>query len=325
MYLTVIIPTFNNCKDLIKCIESIPISSDIEIIVVDDCSTDDTFEIISKYNSKKIIYKRFNKNNGVSYSRNYGVEIATGKYITFIDSDDRLILKNFNELLECIKKIKEFDLLIANFATNRFQKVETYDILNESCKNLDSRLLIKKYLSNIVNNSIMSYCWGKIYNKEFLHSNNIRFDITLKRYEDIKFLSNVLTKNPKIFSFNKKIYIYKIYSNNEKRYESSSLEVLLDVIENYSKYIDNSFLKIAAVKNILIIETANCLRKLQISSHYLKLLYSKKNIFKSINSNDIKNSELKNLFYFKLNKNINLFVLIIKIIIMVKKLKLKLI
>ena len=88
---SVIVPIYNAEMYIDKCIQSIINQTlrDIEIILVDDGSTDRSFEISNKYAKKderiKIIKQ---KNKGVGAARNYGVSIATGKFITFIDSDD---------------------------------------------------------------------------------------------------------------------------------------------------------------------------------------------------------------------------------------------
>ena len=88
MKLSIIIPAYNAEKYIETCLNSI--SSDnqnLEVLVINDGSTDNTSEIVKKY-SNVSLYN--NNNNGVSYSRNYGIKKATGDYIMFVDSDDYL-------------------------------------------------------------------------------------------------------------------------------------------------------------------------------------------------------------------------------------------
>lgn len=105
---SVIIPNYNKENYIRECIESVlgQTYTNLEIIVVDDCSTDHSVEILNEYGSLKKIIKLIllSKNRGVSHARNVGLHAATGQYITFLDSDDFYFnadkLKNEIELLE---------------------------------------------------------------------------------------------------------------------------------------------------------------------------------------------------------------------------------
>lgn len=105
--ISVIIPTYNREKVIKQSIESILKQSyqDIEIIVVDDNSNDNTFELIKEVNSPKVRYYRLDKNMGACFARNYGVKKSNGEYIAFQDSDDI-----WNDL----KLEKQLNYLISN-------------------------------------------------------------------------------------------------------------------------------------------------------------------------------------------------------------------
>lgn len=104
---TVIIPTYNSSKFIEKAIESVinQTYKDIEIIVVDDCSTDDTCQILQKYeqlpNFKLIVNE---SNTGVGIARKIGINNAKGEYITFLDSDDYLLNDFIDVNLQLIKE-----------------------------------------------------------------------------------------------------------------------------------------------------------------------------------------------------------------------------
>lgn len=106
--LSVIVPNYNNSKYLPKCIESVINQSykNIEIIIVDDCSTDNSVEIIQKYRERdlriKLITNLFNQ--GVSKTRDIGIQMANGQWITTLDSDDYYI--------DSLKLEKEMDLIL---------------------------------------------------------------------------------------------------------------------------------------------------------------------------------------------------------------------
>ena len=94
MKLSIIIPVFNAEKYIEKCLKSIitnvaETEIEVELIIVNDGSTDGTSELLQRieYKNMKIFH---NQNHGVSYSRNFGIEQATGDYIMFVDSDDIL-------------------------------------------------------------------------------------------------------------------------------------------------------------------------------------------------------------------------------------------
>ena len=88
--ISVIIPTFNRSTTIMRAINSVKAQTyaHIELIIVDDGSTDDTARIIAADRDKRIVYLENPSNRGISYSRNIGVSISSGNYIAFLDSDD---------------------------------------------------------------------------------------------------------------------------------------------------------------------------------------------------------------------------------------------
>ena len=109
--ISIIIPNYNNEKYLSQCLESILQQSykNIEIVIIDDASTDNSIEILKEYEKKysfiKVIYNK--KNQGVTKNRDSAIKIATGEYITTLDSDDYFIdNKKLEKELETIRKFK---------------------------------------------------------------------------------------------------------------------------------------------------------------------------------------------------------------------------
>ena len=102
MKVSVVIPIYNQEELIIRCLDSIPKRDDLEIITVNDGSTDKTLESLFSYRKQypelKII--SYNKNHGVSYARNKGIDKASGKYIIFIDSDDYVNTDIFNDIVD---------------------------------------------------------------------------------------------------------------------------------------------------------------------------------------------------------------------------------
>lgn len=103
--ISVIVSAYNTEKYIVKCIDSIlnQTHKNIEVIIVNDCSTDNTIKKISKYkNNDKVILINNKENKGLSYSRNIGLEHATGDYIGYIDSDDYISEEYYSSLLKTI-------------------------------------------------------------------------------------------------------------------------------------------------------------------------------------------------------------------------------
>ncbi len=104
--ISVIIPTYNRAHTLERAIDSAlnQTYDDFEIIVVDDCSTDNTSEIVHAYDDKRITYIRSNSNKGANHARNIGISHADGEYISFLDSDDQLHKRYHEVCLDVINK-----------------------------------------------------------------------------------------------------------------------------------------------------------------------------------------------------------------------------
>lgn len=100
---SVIIPVYNQEKLVIGAIDSVPIRDDIEIIVIDDCSTDNTYENIREYVEKnpqrKIRIYRNSENKGVGYTVNRGYNSASGEYVVLLGSDDYFYTDDFIEIM----------------------------------------------------------------------------------------------------------------------------------------------------------------------------------------------------------------------------------
>lgn len=136
---SVIIPVFNSAKYLPNTLESVLIQSynQIEIVIVDDCSTDNTKVIIEQYqkNRENIIYYFQNPNQGAAVARNVALKMASGQYVAFIDSDD---------LWEKEKITKQVELLRKTECAFCFS---AYDIVNEIGQKIKDKIKIKKEIS----------------------------------------------------------------------------------------------------------------------------------------------------------------------------------
>lgn len=109
IYFSVILPSYNRVEFVSQAIESVQQQTfdNWELFVVNDCSTDTTQEIISKYSCQKIKLINLTKNSGVSHARNYALNLADGKYVTFLDDDDLYASTFLQTLYDQIQSDKE--------------------------------------------------------------------------------------------------------------------------------------------------------------------------------------------------------------------------
>ena len=219
--ISVIVPIYNVEKYLYKCLSSIKnqiIDSEFEVLLIDDGSTDSS-SIIAK--SFVEIDKRFKyykkKNGGLSSARNYGVNLSSGEYICFVDSDDYIHPLFLNLLFGDIKRYNS-DVAICS-----------YKIINSDDANIQ---VIKKKKSVILNNydaiklilekdEYGNYAWNKMFRKNIFHEfpNG-------KYFEDIFTTYKILKNASRISVMNHKLYYYR-------RRENSILSTM-----NHKKIID---------------------------------------------------------------------------------------
>lgn len=218
--ISIIVPVHNSSKYLKECIESIlnQTYKNIEIIVIENGSTDNSLGILNKYKDK--IKIEILKEKGLSKARNKGIELSTGSYLAFVDSDD-IINSTFIE--DLVKNLEDnnSDMSICNY--EEIHEYSNKKILRE-CYPKEN---INK--EEIINNlDKFNYAiWNKLYKKEIITENNIEFPNDLK-YEDIPFILSYLTKCSKISKIKKTLYIYNIHKKSE---QTTVDERIYDIIE----------------------------------------------------------------------------------------------
>lgn len=148
--ITVIITVYNQANCFHSALRSVQNQSfkNIEIIIIDDCSSDDSVQIIEKYmeEDRRIIFLKHESNEGPIKSRTDGIKISKGKYITIIDGDDSL--SNQNILFNCFNIAKLADLDIVDFNYAFFERKNYKKLFNyKNIKNLSNRVIYQPELS----------------------------------------------------------------------------------------------------------------------------------------------------------------------------------
>lgn len=118
---SVVIPAYNASQTIVACLDSVcgQTYKHLEVIVVDDGSTDETFSILQRYAEEhnNIPLKIYSiTNSGPASARNYGIEHSIGEYVAFLDSDDRWISTKIERQIECFRKYSKIELLGCNYS-----------------------------------------------------------------------------------------------------------------------------------------------------------------------------------------------------------------
>ena len=205
MLISIVIPVYNGEKYIKRCLDSVVCQkySYLEIIVINDGSTDNTLKIIETYSKNDNRIKLINiKNGGVSNARNIGILNSTGSYITFIDADD-YIEEDY------IKKCVAF-LLHNNCVYLKTNYKRLIDGVF-SIKGLNNNKIFKDFkdIEEIIfEKKLLCECWGSLINREFLMKHNIRFRTDLIYGEDTLFNYEVLIKSNELLYIDNPGYIY---------------------------------------------------------------------------------------------------------------------
>lgn len=236
--ISIVVPVYNVEKYIDRCIKSLINQSYtmVEIIIVDDGSTDESGEIcdtyIGKDNRIKVYHK---KNGGLSDARNYGIDRCTGNYVTFVDSDD-YVDQFYIELLYRTLKDYSADISICD-CQYVFDDKFVCKNNNQSCVKVFSTY---DAVIEALNIRLRQSAWGKLYKREMFK--NIRFPIGLY-YEDLAIFYTLLLKSKKVAFIDSPSYYYMIRSGSIMQSEFNighSIEIQIideqmdEVIERYN-------------------------------------------------------------------------------------------
>lgn len=209
--ISIIMPVYNAELFLQQLLESCikQTYQNIEIICVDDGSTDRSSEIIQAYIAKdpRIVYI-YKHNSGVSATRNIGIQNSKGKYIFFIDSDDLLVNDAIESLYNQSKKTLS-DITVGNYINRypNYEKVNKVVIESGDIDVNDSKQMIQFVFDSGLGTAI----WNKLYKREII--GDTRFAEGVHFSEDFLFNYEIFTKKPTIVFFNHNTYIYRIHTD----------------------------------------------------------------------------------------------------------------
>jgi len=276
--LSIIVPVYNAGQDLRNCLDSILSQTfkNFELILVDDGSKDNSGQICDEYaaidSRLKVIHQA---NKGQSAARNNGIENAVGKYIGFVDNDDTILPEMFDVLISNALQ-GDYDISACSFAEVNEEGKYTSTPHDHITTELSNEEGVKQILSR---EKLNIYVWTKIYKREFLEMNYIRFE-SGKIDEDVLFNFQAYRKAKMSIVQDVPLYVYHYKSD-------SACRRILD--EDLEKYLSGTWYRV----NKIVKET-NVLY-----SQYLYLAKRQKIIYCLQMLSAIFKSELKadNVYY----------------------------
>lgn len=210
---SVIMPVYNAEKTLERAIKSIlnDYNSNVELVIVNDGSTDNSEMIIHKYLNDSRVSYYYQENAGVSAARNYALSVAKGDYIAFLDSDDYYSEDAFKKLSEYIQH-KNIDMMGFGYYSESFQKEKLVStqansvsgFLNFHIEDADKNLEYIFKTSKI----LLQTSWNKIFKRSIIIDNDIRFEVGQSCYENLTFVFRYMKICDKIAFVPDILYFY---------------------------------------------------------------------------------------------------------------------
>lgn len=245
---SVIVPVYNVGVYLKECINSIinQTYTYLEIIIINDGSTDESFDICSEFSEKDDRIKLISQaNSGVSVARNSGLKLAKGDYVCFVDADD--ILEK-DSIEQRINNIEDFDLILTGHKdVNEKGEIIKSHIFFES-KEITEKDMLYYLIKNTEPFGYQGYLWNKLFKNSIIKENNIEFDQSIYYNEDRLFIAEYLMvcKNVKLVPIS--TYLYRIREGSamnaiEKIGVTFNTRLLteLDAFEIIKKLVKNNY------------------------------------------------------------------------------------
>lgn len=298
IYISIIIPIFNVEQYLRECLDSIVIqnSNKVEIIMVNDGSSDKSEEIAKEYSEKYENFILINKvNGGLSSARNTGLENANGKYIMYLDSDDYFNSNAIEKIISIIN-LEDVDLIYFS-GIKLFDNIEKgkYNVQNYGSiceKSICSGL--KLYKDLIEQESYFTGVYYQVVKKDLLSDYNIKF-INGIIHEDHLYTYQVFSVAEKAISIKDKLYVYRVRENS-----------IMTSKRNYYKRFEAfaiTFNKMVEWNNNIICKCNDKKTKELIINHQNNMaLEAIKSYIKIDNYNNMKNEQIENDFWNMLKK-----------------------
>jgi len=248
---SIIIPVYNMEQYLRQCLDSIVSQTleDIEVICIDDCSTDSSLSILREYAQKDsrfvVVKQEFNQGQGAA--RNKGIELAKGEYLGFVDPDDWLDTSMYEKMYNQAVSLSS-DVVMCEFK----RYTEEVNEYSESLflRNVDAEFKLEyphfttgQNLDRSLINSILlvspHFSWNKIYKRDYINRFNIRFS-SHRCYQDVNFVLLALTNSDKISYTDENLYYYRVHLASNLRSRSTRANIFIDIVFYLKKLLQDN-------------------------------------------------------------------------------------
>lgn len=291
--LSIIVPVYNTGNYLEKCLSSIIKQSfkDIEIIIINDCSNDNSLEIIKKYLSidKRIILIDKKQNEGLSAARNSGIKISKGEYILHIDSDDWIEENYFYDMYNYAIKTQA-DLVISDYYKDFNNGKITYIQDQEKNENKIKRI------ENIFSGKSSPCVWNKLIKTELYKNNKIFHPVGISLGEDLAVIPRLMYYSSKIVKLNKAYYHYiqnplSITNKNNK----NKIYEIYEVLRINKEFFQKEKIEVP-IKELMINHLTGWLFQIKYDfndERYIKIFYEYLELLKKIQIKNLRRKKIK--------------------------------
>lgn len=294
---SVIVPVYNVEKYLRQCLDSLISQTlkDIEIIIVNDGTKDNSQGIIDEYVKRYSNVKAYIKENGgLGSARNYGIKKASGEYLAFIDSDDYVKEDMIEQLYNAAKK-EDADYLICDYIVT-YDDHKEVDKINKGIRTLNNNYKKDGILSPL-------YAWNKFVKKDLIVNNDLNFSEGLW-YEDLPVTTILFALANKTFYLNKPLYYYRQRSGSimNSKYNEKMFDIFVAMNKVYEGFVSRELLneyhdeiEYLFAEHLMVYGAYRFLR----TDHYKELLNKSLKLINEKFPNWKKNKYLKEIFNFK--------------------------
>lgn len=208
---SVIVPVYKAAHTIERCVDSLIASGgqDVEVILIEDCSADDSWKVCQRLAQKypNVVCKQNQRNRGVSYTRNQGLDLATGKYLLFTDSDDWVDEAYVPTFRKTVEEGHSFAVCgYVNHDEKNTGRTDVFGWEGFDCKTFP----VKEQLQNLYDQRLLQQLWNKVFVTQWVRQHQVRFDESISIGEDTRFILDYLqrTKIHSVCLMNRPLYHY---------------------------------------------------------------------------------------------------------------------
>jgi glycosyltransferase involved in cell wall biosynthesis len=240
---SIIVPVYNGEKSLSRCLDSILAQDykDIEVIVIDDGSRDDSFRIISEYAQKdKRIVPIHKENSGVSATRNIGLSLARGDYIRFVDVDDWIPFDSVKLMVRAMEE-ENTDMVVADFYRVVDEKISKKGSIKK-----EAVITVEEYADRMLLSPADFYygaIWNKLYRKKIIDDHQLAMDENISYSEDAIFNLQYLLHTDRIFVLRSAVYYY-VKTEGSLVFQNMNIQSTVKMKTGVIRYYDSFYRQI---------------------------------------------------------------------------------